>query len=145
MFYSFGAPPLSLRSWQFDLALVCAACEGVGQTLVNIRAAATSPFVHSGATGIFVRVFFEVRTFPQVSCILSPPLRLSVQVPAPFQLLSGMYSYLPTQSWTNFGKAASSGMMTHRIAASTSLCPLSGSFSSHLSITQAMVPATSTV
>jgi hypothetical protein len=46
---------------------------------------------------------------------------------------------------TNFGKAASSGMTTHRIAALTSLCPLSGSFSSRLSVTQAMVPATSTV
>src|SRR6476620_8205888 len=34
----------------------------------------------------------------QVSYILSPPLRSPVQVPALFQLLSGMYSYLPTQS-----------------------------------------------
>src|SRR5689334_1796077 len=53
----------SFKSWQFDLALVCAACEGVGQTLVHVRAPATSPFERSGATAIFVRVFFEVRTF----------------------------------------------------------------------------------
>src|SRR5262245_51228328 len=48
---------------QYQLALVRAAREAVVQTLVHISAPATSPFVHSGATGIFVRVFFEVRTF----------------------------------------------------------------------------------
>src|SRR5262245_1746068 len=49
---------------QYHLALICAAeqCACVVQGLVHVRAAATSAFVFASATGIFVRVFLEVRT-----------------------------------------------------------------------------------
>ncbi len=65
---------VSARLGQYQLALVRATCEGVGQTLVHVRAPATSPFERSGATGIFVRVFFEVRTFLPGVVYLVPPL-----------------------------------------------------------------------
>jgi hypothetical protein len=55
-----------------------------------------------------------------------------------------MYSYFPAQSSLIVGSAGSSGMRTQRMAASTSLCPFSGSFASHLSITQAIAPVSLT-
>ena len=68
-----------------------------------------------------------------------------MHVPVAFQLSSGMYSYLPTHCWEYFGAAGSLGMSMHRTTASTSLCPFSTSFSSHLSTTQASAPNSSMV
>ena len=71
--------------------------------------------------------------------------KLVVHDPVLFQLPSGMYSYFPTQSCAYFGSAGSSGTPTHRKTASASLWPFSGSFSSHLSVTQTSAPASVTV
>src|SRR5262245_31506813 len=77
----------------------------------------------------------------QLSYTLSPPLKVQVQVPLPFQLPSGKYSYLPTQSSVDFDAVGSSGTRTHLPPKSTNLWPLSGSDSSHLSATQTRAPA----
>src|SRR5262249_1019083 len=77
----------------------------------------------------------------QVSDNLSPPLKVRLQVPVPFQLSSGMYSYFPTQSSVAIGVAVgSSGMFMHRPAKSTNLWPFSGSDAFHLSVTHASAP-----
>src|SRR6476646_7443361 len=79
----------SFKSGQFDLALVCAACEGVAQTFVHVRAPATSPFERSSATGIFVRVFFEVRTFLPGLVYLAPPFKVASAGPGALPALVG--------------------------------------------------------
>src|SRR6476659_4115463 len=74
---------------QYQLALVCAACEGVGQTLVHVRPPATSPFDRSGATGIFVPVCFEVRTFLPGLVYLVPPFKVASAGPGALPALVG--------------------------------------------------------
>jgi len=133
-----GQPPqssFSVTLGQYQLALVSTACEGVRQVLVCVSAAATGAFVFSGATVYLHGYSLRCEPSSQLSYSLSPPLKFIVQVPAPFQLPSGMYSYFPTQSLLDFGTAGSSGMDTHRPAKSTNLCPFSGSDSLPTKIT----------
>jgi hypothetical protein len=125
-------------SWQFQFALVSAEREGVRQIFACISSHAPGALVLAGPTGKRAHVFLKVRT---LSYTLSPPLKVQVHVPLPFQLPSGKYSYFPTQSSVDFGAAGSSGTRTHLPPKSTNLWPLSGSDSSHLSATQTRAPA----
>ena len=100
----------------FYLAFEFAAGESVRQILVEVRAAAAGALVFAGASGRLVRVLLEVRTLLPSKGFLVSTLKGVSASSAAFQLLSGTYSYFPTQFSVTFGAAGSSGTSTHRPA-----------------------------
>ena len=83
---------------QHQLALVCAACEGVRQILIRVRSPATGAFVGASATGNLVRVFVEVRTLLPALVYLVSTFKGVSACPGALPAFVGQDWYLPTQS-----------------------------------------------